>query len=144
MPGRRRKLVHEIDCQVAGRWIRYNNFHFRGDSNRKRTMPFAFHSQGGSAWQAKPVDQDGEEKHNIPDYERVEVCWVPKCWNQPGKSGACQQKKPRPDSGTETAVSLCDTFHGGRRQWSRYTHFGTSTAARTSVSTRSVSKPSSS
>src|SRR6266576_697102 len=125
MPQGRRKLIHDIDSQVARRWIAYNDFDLRSDSNRKRAVPYALHLQVGSARQPEPVDEKREEEHSIPDHERIQIGWVPEPRNQPCKACSHQQEKTRPSSCTETAVPFRSGVYRRRCQLSGNTHFGT-------------------
>ncbi len=144
VPVRGRQFIVGAHAKIDRGLLCHREVYGRSHSNRKRAAPFAANRELSGTRKAQPVSEEGHEQKPIPEQHRVEECPIPQPGNDPCQADPGEKQQSRPGSAAEPPVRLRRQFNRRGVEGAGNTHFGTSTAASTSVKTRSASRPSSS
>ncbi len=139
-----RQIVHQaaIDYRPAPVFNGQLDLGFAVEGSSIRPAPAG--CQLGGSGQAQAIEQREEQHECVPGRHRVGQPPIPEAGNQPNKADQQQADAPWRQSEAPAPPPLTDgADRTGMERWSNHC-LGTGTAAITSASTRSASKPSSS
>src|SRR5208283_4505802 len=113
-------------------------FHLRIKVERRRFNPAAGNREGRRRGQLPEIDQPRQDYDAVPHQQGVKNPPIPPRRADPRQTEKQREKEPRLESGGPSPRACRRRAHRGRDETTRLIHLGTSTAASTSATTRSL------